>query len=69
MNKLSSATIVQLAAQEGVRSFAVENFLATLEESTREEALANLDTDAKLYKWNAPTVNAIRRGITLAFKG
>lgn len=68
MKELSDATIVQLAAKEGVRSFAVENFLKTLGSLTHEEALANLDIDAKLYKWNAPTVNAIRKGINLAFK-
>jgi len=55
--------IVKLSEGKGVKSIAVINFLSSLGDLTRQEALANLNLDANLYKWNAATVNAIRKGI------
>ncbi len=43
---------------------AVENFLASLDKSMDVYFhYANAQMDAKVYKWNMPTLNAIKRGI------
>ena len=69
MNPLTTDKIEKLASRKGVKKVAVENFLGTLWDSTSWSAFANLDADARSYKWNAATVKAIRDGINLAFKG
>lgn len=51
------------ANKNEAKKIAVENFLGTLGDLTTHEAIANLNMDAKLYKWNAATVKAILDGI------
>ena len=62
---LTKEQIDKLASGKGVRRIAVENFLGSLGGSDRMGASMNLHADAKCYKWNAATVNAIRKGINL----
>ena len=65
---LTSIQIEKFASAKDANKKAVENFLITLNGSTMQDALANLDSDAKSYKWKAPTKNAIRKGILAHFK-
>ncbi len=52
-----------------INKIAVENFLGTIKQTKRlDHALINLDTDARGYKWNLPTKNAIRIGIFEHFR-
>ena len=52
-----------------INKIAVENFLGTIKQTKRlDHALINLDTDARGYKWNLPTKNAIRIGIIEHFR-
>lgn len=51
-------------AGKGCKRIAVENFLMSVGKS-RVEALMNLEMDAASYRWNAATVNAIRKGILI----
>jgi len=60
--------IEELANRKGVKKIAVENFLMSLGESTKEEALANLNYDTQLYNWNSVTYLAIREGIKRLIK-
>jgi hypothetical protein len=56
--------IEKLASRRGVRAVAVRNFLLTVGENKNlMVAYANLEADARSYRWNAATVNAIRTGI------
>lgn len=64
--KLLDAQIAMLAGRSKVRKIAVENFLSSMGGLTREEARGNLYLDAVLYRWNAPTIEAIAKGIALA---
>lgn len=50
-----------------VRTRAVENFLSSLGGVTKAQALGNLALDARSYRWNAPTVKAIKDGIDKKF--
>jgi len=61
--------INRLASLKGVRKIAVENFLlSTVDANERKDyALGNLALDAESYKWNTPTVEAIRRDINYYF--
>jgi hypothetical protein len=69
MRNLTDAEIEQLAARQGVRRIAVENFLGTLDTSVGPSGnKRNLWADAQSYKWNAATVAAIQSGIALAAK-
>ena len=63
---LSSIEISKFASRSGVKKIAVENFLGSLGDLTLDQALGNVQLDAGLYRWNTPTVNAIRAGIFLA---
>jgi len=65
LKRLTFEEIKQFADREKVRKIAVENFLMTLPDSERV-ALANLEYDRRLYKWNVETVRAIRDGIKFA---
>lgn len=48
----------------------MENFLSTVTANEKEwMALGNLAQDARAYGWNSATVEAIRKGILLAFGG
>lgn len=56
--------------KETVKKIAVENFLASLSSNPNKAvALLNLGMDAKQYKWNAATVNAIKKGIYEYYSG
>jgi hypothetical protein len=64
MGKLNPARIEELASREGVDRVAVENFLFTLfDDTTQEEALANLELDTRSYRWSTATGRAIQQGI------
>lgn len=65
MRKLSAEEIGKITAHPGVRKVAVENFLGTMGDDS-DVAYANLELDAKLYRWSAETENAILIGIDLA---
>ena len=65
MRELTRDEISKLAAREGVRPIAVENFLGTMG-TDASNARANLQLDARLYGWKTATVKAIRDGIALA---
>lgn len=64
---LSKEDIEKLSNAKGAKKIAVENFLSSLY-GDKLEAYANLESDAKSYKWNAATKNAIRKGIQQFFK-
>ncbi len=67
MRKLTVEEIKGLANRSNVRKIAVENFLITLtNNSFPEVAIINLMQDAKIYKWNNSTIQAIMDGIMLA---
>ena len=62
--------IEKLASGKAVRRIAVENFLMSLTTEGNDaewNAYLNLDMDARLYKWNAATRKAIKRGIIKTF--
>lgn len=63
---LTPEQIQKLAGRKGVKRVAVENFLGSLAGSRASDAFSNLRQDARDYKWNAATVTAISKGITLA---
>lgn len=65
---LTEKRIAALAERRGARAIAVENFLRSLGTLSLEHALANLELDARLYRWNAATQAAIRAGILEAFR-
>ena len=63
MNKIE-----QLANKTGVKTIAVQNFLISVgSNGSVGNALANLESDTRMYKWNARTVNAIQKGIMIYF--
>lgn len=68
LRQLDSSEINKLASAKGVKAIAVQNFLSSLYDSDSIDAMANCRMDARLYKWNAATVNAIQKGIDLASK-
>lgn len=69
MPKLTDARIEALSNKRGAKKIAVQNFLWTVgNNECREYAYANLEQDARLYKWNAATQAAIRTGISEHFK-
>ncbi len=61
--KLLAARIEALASMPGVNRTAVENFLGTMDDMDQSAALANLELDAKSYKWGTQTARAIQQGI------
>ena len=56
----------QLLKCKDCKAEAVFNFLSTCDGMSYGDAMANLEMDAKLYKWNAHTQKAIREGIDVA---
>ena len=60
---LAADRIEELASREGVNRTAVENFLGTLGDLSRDDARANLEQDVKAYRWNTATGRAIQQGI------
>lgn len=67
MAKLTRERINELAAKRGARAIAVQNFLGSLA-GGQSDALANLELDARSYRWNAATIAAIRQGIREHFQ-
>ncbi len=66
--ELTSKEIEELASQKGVKRIAVENFLSSIPlDCSQRDHLGNLQMDARLYRWNQATVNAITRGIKKAY--
>lgn len=65
MRKLTLQEIEQLSIRLGVKRIAVENFLMSMGDDG-VLARCNLALDAKLYKWNKATCDAIANGIHLA---
>lgn len=66
---LSNERINQLSEKKNVKKIAVQNFLWTLSSDIpMEYTLENLNMDARLYKWNTATVNAIKTGIKEFYK-
>ena len=70
MYKLRPLTLKEIknfASRPFVRSIAVENFLMTVHHNqTAGIAFLNLVRDAKVYKWDEGTINAIVDGIMAA---
>ena len=67
LRRLTVEEVAKLASRKGVRKIAVENFLMSVTANPdASSAFANLDMDARSYKWNAATRNAISAGIALA---
>lgn len=62
---MNKSAIVQEALRlyPNARKRAVENFVETLIGTCRSDEEANLLMDAKLYKWNLDTIEAIAFGI------
>lgn len=60
---LTATRIEKLAKGKNVKTVAVENFLGTLGTMTHQDALMNLDADARSYRWSRETVAAIRKGL------
>ncbi len=61
---LTATRIEKLAKGKNVKTVAVENFLGTLGDMTYQEALSNVEMDARSYRWSRETVAAIRKGLT-----
>lgn len=61
--------IYKLASRRNVRRIAAENFLSSLGDLSLQEALGNLEMDAKSYSWNGETRTAIHKGILTNFCG
>ena len=69
MRELTNKEIEGLSNRTNVRKIAVENFLSTLTNNPSQgAAIQNLRYDARIYKWNVETFNAIMDGITIAGK-
>ena len=62
---LTKEQIEKLAARKGVKRIAVENSLMSLS-GNKAHDYANIEVDARLYKWNAATLNAILKGVSLS---
>jgi hypothetical protein len=68
LRSLTDNEIAKLTTDPSVKKIAVENFCGTMGGQTLGEATMNLQADAKAYKWNAKTVSAIRKGISMGNK-
>jgi hypothetical protein len=64
--KIDPEKIEELASRPGVRRVAVQNFLFSLGDMTYEEAVGNLELDARSYRWNKETRRAIGEGLAYA---
>lgn len=65
MRKLTNKEIEEFANRPGAKKIAVENFLMSMGEDLTN-AMGNLGLDAKSYKWNRETINAVLEGMLLA---
>ena len=61
---LTNKDIQKLASAKNVKTIAVENFLYSLS-GNKSNDYENMQMDARLYKWNAATVSAISKGISM----
>jgi hypothetical protein len=59
--------IAVLANKKGVRKIAVENVLMGLQYQSEMIAGMNFSQDKALYKWNAATCAAIRKGMRIHY--
>jgi hypothetical protein len=66
---LTATIIEKLASGKNVKKIAVENFLGSLGDMTYQDALANVECDARSYKWSKETVAAIRKGLLKHYFG
>lgn len=65
---IKAAQIEDLSNRPGVKKTAVENFLSSLDDDmTYQEAVANCEADARIYRWNYETSGAIREGLVLHY--
>lgn len=67
LRALTATEIKKFASRKGVKSESVANYLASMG-GDFYAAKANLDQDARSYRWNAATIKAIQAGMTLASK-
>lgn len=65
MRRLTPKEISKLASRHLVKKIAVENFLSSMG-TNHDHAVANMVADARSYRWNKQTINAIASGIALA---
>lgn len=65
MRKLTNDEIQELSNTKNVIKIAVENFLTSMGTDV-VEAMGNLSIDARQYRWNKETINAILEGMGLA---
>ena len=65
MRKLTNKEIEEFANRPGAKKIAVEKFLMSMGEDLTN-AMGNLGLDAKSYKWNRETINAVLEGMLLA---
>lgn len=65
MRKLTNDEIQELSNTKNVRKIAVESFLTSMGTDV-VEAMGNLSIDARQYRWNKETINAILEGMGLA---
>lgn len=67
--KLEIYEIQHLALRPNVRRTAVKNFLISMPLTlSAQEQLKNLAMDARLYKWDKATIDAIADGIYKAYE-
>jgi hypothetical protein len=66
---LTPSRIEKLAKGKNVKTAAVENFLSSLGDMTYQDAVANVECDARSYRWNHETSAAIRKGLSEHFYG
>lgn len=64
MDRIPKEKIEKLANRTNVKETPVWNFLGTAHHcGSIANALMNLEMDARLYRWNRETVQAIRDGL------
>lgn len=66
---LTAARIEKLSKGKNVKTVAVTNFLGTLGDMTYQDAISNVEMDARSYRWSRETVAAIRKGLSEHFFG
>ena len=66
VRQLTQPEIDTLATRKGVKTQAVKNFLGSMGTSNPSGIRYNALSDAKSYKWNAATRDAILKGIEVA---
>jgi len=60
---LSAGTIDNFASRPGIKRVAVENFLMSAHGLSKSDAFSNAKQDAKSYRWNDATLEAIIEAI------